>query len=90
MKGRRNNATHLPEPCAGVASTLVLMEGGRRRALPPEAAGDESALVSGEPPCCAITLFLIPRTSAGERSSNAERSLDGSTVEGPPFLYTPV
>lgn len=32
----------------------------------------------------------MPRTSAGERSSSADRSLLGSTVDGPPFLYTPV
>ena len=66
------------------------MEGGRRGAFPAAAAGDESALVRGEPPCCAMTLFLMPRMSAGDRSSSAERSLDGSTVDGPPFLYTPV
>jgi hypothetical protein len=33
--------------------------------------------------------FLIPRTSAADRSVMPERSFAGSTLVGPPFLYTP-
>ncbi len=40
--------------------------------------------------CEAGAPHLMPRTSAGERSSSADRSLDGSTFVGPPRAYTPV
>ena len=34
--------------------------------------------------------FFIPRTSAGERSSSADKSRDGSSMLGPPRACTPV
>ena len=44
----------------------------------------------GQLACAASVLRLMPRTSAGERSSRSLSWRPGSTVVGPPFLYTPV